>query len=70
MTRNSFILFTDYQEQFEMLSKEQAGVLICAMLDYVAGKEVPEMEPLTKMAFIFIKRDVDATNGGKQRGTR
>ena len=53
--KDSFILFTEYKEQIEMLSDEQAGVLMKAIFCYASDEKLPEMDELTKMAFSFIK---------------
>lgn len=65
--KDSFILFTEYKEQFEMLTNEQAGVLIRAIFSFVSDEEVPEMEPLTRMAFTFIKAAIDRADDKYQR---
>lgn len=62
--RSSFILYTSYQHQLELLTMEQRGVLLTAIIAYVAEQEMPEMDSVTQMAFSFIKQDIDA-NGEK-----
>jgi uncharacterized phage protein (TIGR02220 family) len=57
--KNSFVLYTSYQEQIDLLSMEQRGVLLTAVMAYNTGEELPEMDGMTKMAFSFIKSDLD-----------
>lgn len=59
MDKNSFLIYLDYEEQFGLLSDEQAGQLIKAMITYEKTKKIPEMEGMVKMAFSFIKAQLD-----------
>lgn len=59
MDKNSFLLYTDYYEQFELLSDEEAGILIKSIIKYEKTKEIPELTGAVKMAFSFIKKDLD-----------
>ena len=65
--KDSFILFTEYKEQIEMLSDEQAGVLMKAIFCYASDEKLPEMDELTKMAFSFIKAALELD--GKKNDT-
>lgn len=65
--KDSFILFTEYLEQFNMLSDEQAGVLIKAIFAYSTDSELPEMDGMTKMAFSFIRSALDRSDDKYQR---
>lgn len=67
--KNSFVLYADYLEQFEMLSMEERGRLITAILLYVSDKELPEMNGAEKMAFSFIRSTLDKHNQ-KYKGRR
>ena len=83
--KNSFVLYTDYIEQIEMLTMEQRGVLLTALIKCQMGDELPDMDNLTQMAFLFISSDMRRNNerylkmierrreagrkGGKQRQT-
>lgn len=58
-SKESFIIYTSYEKNFSLLNMEQRGVLITAMMCYQLGKEMPEMDALTEMAFSFIKDDMD-----------
>lgn len=57
--KNSFVLYTDYIEQIEMLSREQRGDLLTTIMLYAAGEQLPELDDVTKMAFSFIKKQMD-----------
>lgn len=59
MKRDSFVLYTEYMEQVNLLSIEQRGILLTAIFSYVAGAELPEMDGITKMAFAFIRSRID-----------
>lgn len=60
--KNSFILFTDYMNHLELLSMEQRGILLTALMCYQSQHDLPEMDSVTKMAFSFIKQDMDINN--------
>ena len=57
--KNSFVLYTDYINQIELLDIEQRGVLFTAIMYYSSGVELPEMDAVTAMAFSFIKSQLD-----------
>lgn len=59
MVRDSFILQTSYLEQIESMSIEQRGLLFTALFRYACGMELPKMDGVTKMAFGFIRSQVD-----------
>lgn len=59
MDKNSFLIYLDYQEQFELLTDEQAGQLIKAIIKYEKTGEITELDGMTKMAFSFIKTQLD-----------
>ena len=56
--KKSFILYQDYLEHINFLSDEQAGKLFKAIFLYNQGHDV-EMEPIVRMAFSFIKVNLD-----------
>ncbi len=80
----SFVLHTEYREQVKRLDMEQRGKLFTAILACAAGEDIPELDPLTDMAFSFIsaqierdmvkwsqtreKRAAAGQKGGKARG--
>jgi len=59
MDKNSFLIYLDYQEQFDLLSDEEAGILIKAIIKYEKTQEVPRLNGMVKMAFSFIKTQLD-----------
>ena len=77
--KDSFVLYTDYIRQVDRLSDEQAGKLLKAILCYAAGRELPQMDDVSAMAFDFIQsrmerdfeqyqRTVDARRESGRRG--
>ena len=57
--KNSFVLYTSYQEQIDLLTMEQRGRLLTAILAYAAGETPSDMDDVTRMAFSFIRSDMD-----------
>ena len=70
MDKSSFILYTDYYEQIELLTIEQRGVLLTACMLYQLGRELPEMDPITKMAYMFISADIRRNNESTKLSSR
>ena len=62
MDKSSFLIYLDYQEQFELLTDEQAGQLIKAIIKYEKTGEIAKLDGMTKMAFSFIKQQLDRDN--------
>lgn len=60
--KESFVIYTKYEEQINMLSDEQAGVLLRALIKYQKGAELPEMDGIIALAFSFIKQQIDFDN--------
>lgn len=58
----SFILFTEYMEHMELLTMEQRGILFTAIMAYEIGDPLPEMDIGVKMAFSFIKANLDRSD--------
>ena len=60
MEKNSFVFYSTYLEYFEMLTDEEAGKLIKAILQHVSGlkKDAEHLSPAAKMAFSFIKNQI------------
>ena len=48
LKRDSFVLYTEYMEQVNLLSIEQRGVLLTAIFSYAADAELPEMDGITR----------------------
>lgn len=59
MDKSSFLIYLDYQEQFDLLTDEEAGRLIKAIIKYEKTGEIPRLDGMLKMAFSFIKTQLD-----------
>ena len=61
--KNSFIMHSDYKEHLALLSFDQKGRLLDALFDYQDGADVEtataELDGMAKMAFSFIKSQMD-----------
>lgn len=56
---DSFILYTSYYALIEGLTDEQLGQLTRAIFLYVRDGEIISLEPVVRMAFSFIKDNID-----------
>lgn len=59
MEKNSFVMYTDYRQHIELLTREQKGDLLSAIFAYADEDNLPEMDGMTQMAFSFIKGQMD-----------
>lgn len=59
MDKNSFLIYLDYEEQFDLLTDEQIGQLMRAIIKYEKTGEILELEGMVKMAFSFMKTQLD-----------
>ena len=57
--KKSFVLYTEYEENLEELPDAELGQLFRAIFSYVNRGVVPELSASTKMAFSFIRKDLD-----------
>lgn len=57
--KKSFVLFTEYEENLKELPDEELGQLFRAIFSYVNRGIVPDLSPSNKMAFSFIRQDLD-----------
>ena len=57
--KSSFLIYLDYKEQFELLSDEELGRLLRAIMLYEETGEITELSGMLKMAFSFIKTQLD-----------
>ena len=57
--KKSFLLYNSYSEQFELLTDEQLGKLIRGIFTYTDSGKIPELDSVSKMAFSFMKSQVD-----------
>ncbi len=59
MDKSSFLIYLDYEEQFNLLTDEQIGRLMRAIIKYEKTREIPQLNGIVKMAFSFIKTQLD-----------
>lgn len=59
MAKDSFILYLEQQDIFEMLEDEEAGQLIKAIFKYEDTGQIPQLDKSLKIAFIPIKSALD-----------
>lgn len=57
--KKSFLIYLDYEEHFNLLTDEQLGKLMRAIIKYEKNREMPELDISLKMAFSFIKTQLD-----------
>ena len=57
--KKGFIIYADLLEQLEPLTMEQRGIVFTAILCDQSEIELPEMETAEKIAFLFIKKNID-----------
>ncbi len=57
--KNSFVMYTEWGERIGQLSLRQKGLLFEAVMQYAAGLPLPQMEGVVKMAFGFMKAQMD-----------
>jgi len=57
--KKSFVLYADSLDVVEMLTDEQAGILFKAIMRYKSGLDLPDMDGMTKVAFVAIKTYLD-----------
>ena len=60
--KESFVLHTDQKEPIFDLTIEQRGILLTAIYCYCSECDLPPMDAATKMAFGFIKKQIDYDN--------
>ncbi len=53
--KKSFVLYVDYWPQVKLLTVEQRGLLFTAIFAHARGDELPELDPVTQMAYSFIE---------------
>lgn len=54
-----FMLYFDYREHLELLTDEERGRLLTALFEYAEHGAVPELSGASKMAFSFIRSQID-----------
>lgn len=69
--RKSFIVYLEYRQHLELLSDSERGQLFTAMLDFAETGTVPMLDGMPRMAFSFIKaqmeRDAEKYNSKCER---
>ena len=63
---DSFILYTSDYQLIEGLTDEQLGQLTRALFTYARDGKVINLEPVVRMAFVFIKDKIDRNQGKYQ----
>lgn len=58
-SKKSFILYADYRQHLEILSDEEKGQLFMAIFDYAEGLEPTGLSGASRMAFSFIRAQID-----------
>lgn len=59
MDKISFLIYLDYEEQFNLLTDEELGQLMRAIIQYEKTEKIPQLDGIVKMAFSFIKQQLD-----------
>lgn len=57
--KNSFLIYYEYEEQLSILSDEQLGILLRAIFKYEKYNEIPKLDGVLQLAFMFIKGNLD-----------
>lgn len=60
--KNSFVMYTDYQDHIDLLDMEQRGMLLTAIMEYASSGTVTEIDGMVLMAFSFIRKQMDRDN--------
>lgn len=69
---DSFIFYSSFHEACKDLSAEQYGKIMFVLNEYALNGEVPASfdDPIIKMAFTFMKPQIDANNARKEAGSK
>lgn len=57
--KSSFLIYHEYREPLKLLTDEQRGQLLMALIDYSESGVVPELDGISMMAFSFIQSQMD-----------
>lgn len=60
--KESFVLYTSYKKQIDLLNNEQKGLLLSSIFNYQLNEDLPEMDGMTSMLFSVIKDQLDRDN--------
>ena len=58
--KSSFLIYHEYREPLKLLTDEQRGRLLMALIDYSESGVVPELDAIWMMVFSFIERKMDS----------
>lgn len=67
--RSSFVLYTEYDQHLELLTDEECGRLFRAIMQYAATGESPDLVGAERMAFSFIRAQMDKAATINHRAT-
>ena len=56
---DSFVLYTNYIDQIELLDDAQRGRLLTAIFAHAAGQDIPDLDGITSMCYSFIASQMD-----------
>jgi len=72
MRKQSFVLYHDIREPLELLTDEERGRLLSAILNYSEFGELPDFTGALQMAFVFVRKalDRDAAKWSEKRDKR
>lgn len=57
--KKSFLVYMDCEQHLQLLSNEERGKLFMALFGYAKRGEIPKFDGMLKMAFSFIKAQMD-----------
>lgn len=57
--KKSFLVYMDCEQHLQLLSNEERGKLFMALFGYTKRGEIPQFDGMLKMAFSFIKAQMD-----------
>ena len=57
--KSSFLIYHEYREPLKLLTDEQRGQLLMALIDYSESGVVSELDGISMMAFSFIQSQMD-----------
>lgn len=69
MAKENLSIKLSYQEQINLLSNENAGILFKALFAYKNNNELPKMDCVTNMLFSIFRQDLDAEMQKNERIT-
>lgn len=59
MGKNSFVMYTEWNDIYAELDNEQLGILSRAIMNYQIDEDLPEMSGMVRVAFACIKNQLD-----------